>query len=101
MGKPVKIADLACRMIELFGLVPEQNIQIEYTGLRPSENLYEELLATKNTLPTPNEKIFRAHVRDYEREEVVKAIYYLKEIARLWILWNHTLYEADCTRVYE
>jgi FlaA1/EpsC-like NDP-sugar epimerase len=83
MGKPVKIADLARRMIELAGLVPDQDIKIEYTGLRPGEKLYEELLATKeNTLPTPNEKIFRAHVRDYEREEVVKAIDHLKEIAQ-------------------
>lgn len=83
MGKPVKIADLARRMIELAGLVPDQDIKIEYTGLRPGEKLYEELLATKeNTLPTPNEKIFRAHVRDYERDEVVKAIDHLKEIAQ-------------------
>ena len=82
MGKPVKIANLARRMIELAGLVPEQDIQIEYTGLRPGEKLYEELLATKeNTLPTPNEKIFRAHVREYERAEVVTAIDHLKQIA--------------------
>ena len=82
MGKPVKIADLARRMIELAGLIPDEDIQIEYTGLRPGEKLYEELLATKeNTLPTPNEKIFRAHVREYDREEVVKAIDHLKVIA--------------------
>lgn len=83
MGKPVKIADLARRMIELAGLVPDQDIKIEYTGLRPGEKLYEELLATKeNTLPTPNEKIFRAHVREYDRAEVVAAIDHLKEIAQ-------------------
>ena len=83
MGQPVKIADLARRMIELAGLVPDQDIKIEYTGLRPGEKLYEELLATKeNTLPTPNEKIFRAHVREYERAEVVAAIDHLKEIAQ-------------------
>lgn len=83
MGKPVKIADLARRMIELAGLVPDQDIKIEYTGLRPGEKLYEELLATKeNTLPTPNEKIFRAHVREYDRDEVVQAIDHLKEIAQ-------------------
>lgn len=82
MGKPVKIANLVRRMIELAGLVPDQDIKIEYTGLRPGEKLYEELLATKeNTLPTPNEKIFRAHVREYDREEVVKAIDHLKQIA--------------------
>ena len=57
MGTPVKIADLARRMIELAGLVPDKDIEIQYTGLRPGEKLYEELLAIKeNTLPTLNEK---------------------------------------------
>ena len=82
MGTPVKIADLARRMIDLAGLTPDVDIKIEYTGLRPGEKLYEELLATKeNTLPTPNEKIFRAHVREYERAEVVAAIDRLKVVA--------------------
>lgn len=82
MGTPVKIADLARRMIDLAGLTPDVDIKIEYTGLRPGEKLYEELLATKeNTLPTPNEKIFRAHVREYERAEVVAAIDRLKLVA--------------------
>lgn len=82
MGKPVKIADLARRMIELAGLVPDKDIKIEFTGLRPGEKLYEELLATKeNTLPTSNEKIFRAHVREYDRAEVVAGIEHLKKIA--------------------
>ena len=65
MGTPVKIADLARRMIELAGLIPGEDIEIKYTGLRPGEKLYEELLATKeNTLPTENEKIYRAQVRE-------------------------------------
>lgn len=82
MGTPVKIADLARRMIDLAGFTPDVDIKIEYTGLRPGEKLYEELLATKeNTLPTPNEKIFRAHVREYERAEVVAAIDRLKVVA--------------------
>lgn len=82
MGTPVKIADLARRMIDLAGLTPDVDIKIEYTGLRPGEKLYEELLATKeNTLPTPNKKIFRAHVREYERTEVVTAIDKLKMVA--------------------
>ena len=82
MGTPVKIADMAKRMIELAGLVPGRDITIEYTGLRPGEKLYEELLATKeNTLPTPNEKIFRAHVREYGYQEVVNAIERLIEIS--------------------
>lgn len=66
MGTPVKIADLARRMIELAGLVPDEDIEIQYTGLRPGEKLYEELLATKeNTLLTGNAKIYRAQVREY------------------------------------
>lgn len=68
MGQPVKIYDLAKRMIQLSGL---SNIEIKEIGLRPGEKLYEELLATKeNTLPTDNPKIMRAQVRNYEAEEV-------------------------------
>lgn len=71
MGTPVKIADLARRMIELAGLIPEKDIEIKYTGLRPGEKLYEELLATKeNTLPTDNAKIFRAKVREYDFTDI-------------------------------
>ena len=82
MGEPVKIADLARRMIELAGLVPDEDIEIQYTGLRPGEKLYEELLATKeNTIPTENEKIFRAQVREYDFNEMVVVINHLTEIA--------------------
>lgn len=71
MRTPVKIADLARRMIELAGLIPGEDIEIKYTGLRPGEKLYEELLATKeNTLPTENEKIYRAQVREYDYEDI-------------------------------
>ncbi|MDR2533250.1 MAG: polysaccharide biosynthesis protein [Tannerellaceae bacterium] len=66
MGSPVKIDRLARRMIELAGLEPDRDILIEYTGLRPGEKLYEELLADSETsLPTSNRKIFRAKVREY------------------------------------
>lgn len=82
MGTPVKIADLARRMIELSGLVPDKDIEIKYTGLRPGEKLYEELLATKeNTLPTENQKIYRAKVREYDYKEVDYAIDQLTELA--------------------
>lgn len=58
MGKPVKIYDLAVKMITLAGLEPGRDIEIRETGLRPGEKLYEELLATKeNTLPTYHKKI--------------------------------------------
>ena len=71
MGTPVKIADLARRMIELAGLVPGEDIEIQYTGLRPGEKLYEELLATKeNVLPTNNAKIYRAQVREYDYNDI-------------------------------
>jgi len=58
MGKPVKIIDLANKMIRLAGLVPEQDIKIKIVGLRPGEKLYEELLNDNSkTLPTHNDKI--------------------------------------------
>jgi FlaA1/EpsC-like NDP-sugar epimerase len=58
MGKPVKIVDLATKMIRLAGLTPHEDIQIVFTGLRPGEKLYEELLNNKETtLPTHHEKI--------------------------------------------
>ena len=68
MGQPVKIYDMAKKMIQLSG---QTNIEIKEIGLRPGEKLYEELLATKeNTMPTDNPKIMRAQVRNYESNEV-------------------------------
>lgn len=75
MGEPVKIADLARRMIELAGLKVGEDIEIEYTGLRPGEKLYEEVLSTKeNTLPTTNKKIHVAKVRQYDYNAVAEQI---------------------------
>ena len=72
MGKPVKIADLAKRMILLSGA---KNVEIKYTGLRPGEKLYEEMLSTEeNTKPSFHEKIRIASVREYDYGEVSKAI---------------------------
>lgn len=66
MGKSVKIIELAKRMIKLAGLVPDQDIKIEFTGLRPGEKLFEELLNdNENTLPTHHEKIMIGQVREY------------------------------------
>ena len=82
MGTPVKIANLARRMIELAGLVPDKDIEIKYTGLRPGEKLYEELLATKeNTIPTGNPKIFRAQVREYDYDNVSTVVNHLIDLA--------------------
>ncbi len=82
MGAPVKIADLASRMIELAGLKVGEDIEIEYTGLRPGEKLYEEVLSTKeNTIPTSNEKIHVAKVRQYDYGTVAEQIASLSELA--------------------
>ena len=82
MGKPVKFADMARRMIELSGFVPDKDISIVYTGLRPGEKLYEELLSNKeNTLPTTHEKIRVAKVQEYDYEEIVPEIDKLNELA--------------------
>ena len=80
MGKPVKIADLAERMIRLSGA---KNVKIEYTGLREGEKLYEEVLnAKENTKPTFHNKIRIAEVREYDYEEVSCQINELIELSK-------------------
>ena len=72
MGKPVRIADLAKRMIKLSGA---KNVEIKYTGLRPGEKLYEEVLnELEGTKPTFHEKIRIAEVREYDYDTVCKQI---------------------------
>ncbi len=83
MGKSVKIDTLARRMIELAGLVPDEDIKVIYTGLRPGEKLYEEVLAdTENTLPTSHERIRIAKVRAYDYEEAVQGVDELRALAK-------------------
>jgi FlaA1/EpsC-like NDP-sugar epimerase len=79
MGEPVRISDLAKRMIKLSGA---KNVQIKYTGLRPGEKLYEELLSTEeNTKPSFHQKIRIAEVREYDYEDVEKDVEKLVSIA--------------------
>jgi FlaA1/EpsC-like NDP-sugar epimerase len=81
MGKSVRIVDVARKMIQLSGLELEKDIRIEFTGLRPGEKLFEELLASsENTLPTHHPKIMRAQVRRYPIGEVGAN---MKELKRL------------------
>lgn len=81
MGKSVKIVELAKKMIRLSGLMPNQDIAIEFSGLRPGEKLYEELLNDmENTMPTHHEKIMVAQVREYNFQSVSK---HIKELIQL------------------
>jgi FlaA1/EpsC-like NDP-sugar epimerase len=71
MGESVKIVDLAKKMIKLSGLVLDKDIKIVYTGLRPGEKLYEELLADhENTMPTHHQQILVAKVKEYDFDEI-------------------------------
>jgi len=71
MGEPVKISDLARKMIRIAGYVPDVEIKIVYTGLRQGEKLYEELLNQKEkTIPTQHPKIMVAKVIEYEYDEI-------------------------------
>ena len=89
MGKPVRIADLAKRMIRLSGA---KNIEIQYTGLRAGEKLYEEVLYDEEgTLPSFNPKIRIAKVREYDYEQVNTDVMELVSI-------SHTYDEMNIVR---
>jgi FlaA1/EpsC-like NDP-sugar epimerase len=85
MGEPVKIADLARQMIKLSGYEPDKDIKIEYTGLRPGEKLYEELLTDREkTLPTYNAKVKIAEVAEFDHEATLaKTVSLLQSAYRL------------------
>ncbi|MDQ1152694.1 FlaA1/EpsC-like NDP-sugar epimerase [Sphingobacterium zeae] len=80
MGKSVKIVELAKKMIRLSGFKPNEDIEIKFTGLRPGEKLYEELLNDlENTLPTHHEKIMIAKVRENNYDIVLMKIEELQQ----------------------
>lgn len=83
MGKPVKITDMACRMIKLAGLQPDKDIEIVYNGLRPGEKLYEELLYNEeNSTPTLNPKIFKGISLKQDYDKIKPALQQLVEVAQ-------------------
>lgn len=87
MGEPVKIYDLAIKMIRLSGYVPDKDIEIKFTGLRPGEKLYEELLISEDNLKkTDNDRIFVAQQTVVEDE-------WIQEKVRNVI---HKAFEEDC-----
>jgi len=115
MGESVKIVDLARRMIELSGFVPDKDIKIVYSGLRPGEKLYEEVLANaENTLPTTHDRILKAKVRDVsytQMKEIVDRLFslssdvkipeiikYMKQVVPEYISQNSKFCEYDAKK---
>ena len=82
MGESVKIDTLARRMITLAGFIPDKDIMVEYSGLRPGEKLYEEVLSNaENTLPTSHDRIRVAKVREYEYEKANEVVAQLEDLS--------------------
>ena len=89
MGEPMRIDDLARNLIKLSGLKPDEDIKIEYTGLRPGEKLYEEVLSNEeNTIPTHHKKIKIARVRRYEYAEILPTYNELEQLSRAVQIWE-------------
>ena len=84
MGESVKIDDLARRMIRLAGFTPDKDIMVEYSGLRPGEKLYEEVLSNhENTLPTDHSRIRIAKVREYDYADALVSTNELDHLSRM------------------
>ncbi len=84
MGEPIKILDLAKKMIRLAGLTPGKDIELRFTGLRPGEKLFEELLnKEEEVIPTHNKKILIAKVMEYDFERVSESINTLIDLAKV------------------
>lgn len=106
MGKPVKILDLAEDMIRLSGLKPYDDINIEFTGVRSGEKLFEELEITgENLLKTQHPKIFIGKISTYEDDEVMRILESFQQAvaehdqARIRLLFNQFLPEAKITEI--
>ena len=83
MGESVKIDDLARRMIRLAGFTPDKDIMVEYSGLRPGEKLYEEVLSNReNTIPTDHSRIRIAKVREYDYTDAAATADQLEQLSR-------------------
>jgi len=83
MGEPMKILDLAKKMIKLAGLTPGKDIELRFTGLRPGEKLFEELLnKEEEVIPTHNKKILVAKVVEYDFAKISESINTLIELAK-------------------
>jgi FlaA1/EpsC-like NDP-sugar epimerase len=82
MGEPVKIVDLARDLIKLSGFEPDVDIQIEFTGMRPGEKMFEELMTPEERgSETPHEKIFVARVQPFSSEALEETVHQLQEAA--------------------
>jgi FlaA1/EpsC-like NDP-sugar epimerase len=80
MGEPVRILDMACDLIKLSGLEPYQDIDIQFTGIRPGEKLYEELLtAEEGTSTTRHAKIYQANLRSVNEVTLQSDLLLLKQ----------------------
>ena len=91
MGEPVRIADLAANLIRLSGYTPDVDIKIEYTGLRPGEKLYEELLMAEEGLQkTANQRIFIGNPLPVDADKLKSQLFFLERQA-----WN------ECTDMKE
>jgi FlaA1/EpsC-like NDP-sugar epimerase len=97
MGKPVKIYDLAQKMIKLAGFIPDVDIKIDIVGLRPGEKLYEELLNdTAKTIPTHHEKIMIAQELEEEFEELHQDII---ELISGSVVYNNEVIVAQMKKI--